>query len=228
MGTSTPVKLPAVNLTMTPEDCSAEVLRSLFGYLPEEIRGDGDTGTVITVPAAFNQMQKDSTMAAAEAAGLGRVALMQEPVAAVMSVMRQRKNDGVFVVYDLGGGTLDIAIAESIAGRVNLLAHGGIAMCGERRCPIVRAATRLNPDQTRLQASEERQDLIALELLAKHRGSALVDAVNLEHVLGKVQSEGRDSHSCLRWQERARSPAQTVAAGGRSRKGASIPLTLHL
>ncbi|MBU1357650.1 MAG: Hsp70 family protein [Gammaproteobacteria bacterium] len=132
MGTSTPVKLPAVNLMMTPEDCSAEVLRSLFGYLPEEIRGDGDTGTVITVPAAFNQMQKDSTMAAAEAAGLGRVALMQEPVAAVMSVMRQRKNDGVFVVYDLGGGTLDIAIAESIAGRVNLLAHGGIAMCGGR------------------------------------------------------------------------------------------------
>lgn len=132
MGTSTPVKLPAVNLTMTPEECSAEVLRALFGYLPEEIRGDGDTGTVITVPAAFNQMQKDSTMVAADAAGLGRVALMQEPVAAVMSVMRQRKNDGVFVVYDLGGGTLDIAIAESIGGRVNLLAHGGIAMCGGR------------------------------------------------------------------------------------------------
>jgi molecular chaperone DnaK len=132
MGTSTPVKLPAVSLTMTPEECSAEVLRALFGYLPEEIRGDGDTGTVITVPAAFNQMQKDSTMSAADMAGLGRVALMQEPVAAVMSVMRQRKNDGVFVVYDLGGGTLDIAIAESIAGRVNLLAHGGIAMCGGR------------------------------------------------------------------------------------------------
>lgn len=132
MGTGTPVKLPAVNLTMTPEDCSAEVLRTLFSYLPEDIRGDGDTGTVITVPAAFNQMQKDATMAAAEAAGLGHVALMQEPVAAVMSVMRQRKNDGVFVVYDLGGGTLDIAIAESIAGRVNLLAHGGIAMCGGR------------------------------------------------------------------------------------------------
>lgn len=132
MGTSTPVKLPAVNLIMTPEECSAEVLRALYGYLPEEIRGDGDTGTVITVPAAFNQMQKDSTMAAADAAGLGRVALMQEPVAAVMSVMRQRKNDGVFVVYDLGGGTLDIAIAESISGRVTLLAHGGIAMCGGR------------------------------------------------------------------------------------------------
>jgi molecular chaperone DnaK len=131
MGTSTPIKLAAVNLTLTPEECSAEILRVLFGYLPEEIRGD-ETGTVITVPAAFNQMQKDSTMAAADAAGIGQVALMQEPVAAVMSVMRQRKSDGVFVVYDLGGGTLDIAIAESISGRVTLQAHGGIAMCGGR------------------------------------------------------------------------------------------------
>jgi molecular chaperone DnaK len=63
-------------------------------------------------------------------AGLGNVALMQEPVAAVMCVMKQRKGDGVFLVFDLGGGTLDIAIAESISGRVSLLAHGGVAMCG--------------------------------------------------------------------------------------------------
>jgi molecular chaperone DnaK len=132
MGTSTPVRLSAVGLTMTPEECSAEILRLLFGYLPEETRNDPDTGTVITVPAAFNQMQKDATMAAAEMAGLGKVALMQEPVAAVMSVMRHRKGDGVLLVYDLGGGTLDIAIAESINGRVSLLSHGGIAMCGGR------------------------------------------------------------------------------------------------
>ncbi|WNG14977.1 Hsp70 family protein [Cystobacter fuscus] len=132
MGTSTPVHLKAVNLTLTPEECSAEVLKVLFGYLPEEVRNHADTGTVITVPAAFNQMQKDATLQAAEMAGIGKVALMQEPVAAIMAVMRARKSDGVFVVYDLGGGTLDIAVAESIAGRVNLLAHGGIAMCGGR------------------------------------------------------------------------------------------------
>lgn len=132
MGTSTPVELSAVNLIKTPEECSAEVLKVLFGYLPEEIRNSPDTGTVITVPAAFNQMQKDATMQAASMAGLGNVALMQEPVAAVMSVMRARKTDGIFLIYDLGGGTLDIAIAESIGGRVNLLAHGGIAMCGGR------------------------------------------------------------------------------------------------
>ncbi|MES9830090.1 MAG: Hsp70 family protein [Candidatus Thiodiazotropha sp.] len=132
MGTSTPINLPAVNMTMTPEECSAEILKVQFGYLPEEIRNDPDTGTVITVPAAFNQMQKDATMQAASMAGLGKVALMQEPVAAVMSVMRARNTDGMFLIYDLGGGTLDIAIAESLGGRVNLLAHGGIAMCGGR------------------------------------------------------------------------------------------------
>jgi molecular chaperone DnaK len=132
IGTSTPIKLSAVDITMTPEECSAEILKVLYSYLPEGIRNDPDTGAVITVPAAFNQMQKDATLSAAQAAGMGKIALMQEPVAAVMSVMRHRKGDGTFLVYDLGGGTLDIAIAESISGRVSLLAHGGIAMCGGR------------------------------------------------------------------------------------------------
>lgn len=132
MGTSTPIKLSAVDVTMTPEECSSEVLRVLYGYLPEEFRNDADVGTVITVPAAFNQMQKNATMQAADLAGIGRIALMQEPVAAVMSVMKARSADGIFVVYDLGGGTLDIALAESLSGRINLLAHGGIAMSGGR------------------------------------------------------------------------------------------------
>ena len=132
MGTSTPVELSAANVTLTPEECSAEILKALFGYLPEELRNDPDTGTVITVPAAFTQMQKDATMNAATMAGIGKVALMQEPVAAVMSVMRTRKTDAMFLIYDIGGGTYDIAIAESIGGRVALLAHGGIPMCGGR------------------------------------------------------------------------------------------------
>jgi len=132
MGTSTPVRLTEANRVMTPEECSAEILRALFGYLPEDMRNSDDIGTVITVPAAFNAMQKQATMAAAEQAAIGRVALMQEPVAAVMSVMRQRRSDGMFLIYDLGGGTLDIALAESINGRVSLLSHGGIEMCGGR------------------------------------------------------------------------------------------------
>jgi molecular chaperone DnaK len=132
MGTDTPIAIPAAELVLSPEECSAEILRYLFGYLPEEIRASDDTGTVITVPAAFDQMQRDATLSAAELAGIGKVALMQEPVAAVMSVMRTGRSDGVFVIYDLGGGTFDVAVAESVGGHVSLLDHGGIPMCGGR------------------------------------------------------------------------------------------------
>ncbi|MDE0087377.1 MAG: Hsp70 family protein [Candidatus Poribacteria bacterium] len=133
MGTSTPIELSAVNHTFTPEECSAKILRTLFGYLPEEIRNSPETGTVITVPAAFDLGQKNATMAAAELAGIGKVELVQEPVAAVMSYMKATGgNNGIFLIYDLGGGTLDIAIVESIKKRVAILAHGGIQMCGGR------------------------------------------------------------------------------------------------
>ncbi|HEY9506904.1 MAG TPA: Hsp70 family protein [Gemmatimonadales bacterium] len=131
MGTGTPISIASAGLTLTPEQCSAEVLRVLFGYLPEDVR-TVVPGTIITVPAAFNQMQKEATLSAAEQAAIGKVLLLQEPVAAVMSVMRARPADGRFLIYDMGGGTLDIAIAESIGGRVALLAHGGIEMCGGR------------------------------------------------------------------------------------------------
>ncbi|MDD4767082.1 MAG: Hsp70 family protein [Desulfotomaculaceae bacterium] len=132
MGTSTRFELKAANLSLTPEECSSEILKVLYGYLPEEIRSSGEIATVITVPAAFNQMKKDATLQAARMAGLGRVALMQEPVAAVMSVINQTKQEGIFLVYDLGGGTFDVSIASNIGGRINLLAHGGKEMCGGR------------------------------------------------------------------------------------------------
>lgn len=132
MGTNTPIVLSASNVTLSPEEASTIILSTLVGYLPEEIREGPDTGTVITVPAAFNQMQKDATRDAAERANVGKVALMQEPVAAVMGVMHESTIDGMFLIYDLGGGTLDVALAEAVSGRVNLLSHGGITMLGGR------------------------------------------------------------------------------------------------
>ena len=132
MGTNTKIELEASGLSLTPEECSAEILKVLYGYLPEEIRNDPETAVVITVPAAFNQMKKDATLQAARLAGINNVALMQEPVAAIMSIMRASKQEGIFLVYDLGGGTFDVSIAENINGKVNLLAHGGVEMCGGR------------------------------------------------------------------------------------------------
>ncbi|MGI5905982.1 MAG: Hsp70 family protein [Candidatus Pararuminococcus gallinarum] len=132
MGTNTKIELEAAGLSLTPEECSAEILKVLYGYLPEEVRNDPETAVVITVPAAFNQMKKDATLQAAKLAGINNVALMQEPVAAIMSIMRASKQEGIFLVYDLGGGTFDVSIAENINGKVNLLAHGGVEMCGGR------------------------------------------------------------------------------------------------
>ena len=117
---------------MTPEECSAEILRVLLGYLPSEIADDPETAVVITVPAAFNQMKKDATLEAARLAGIERVTLMQEPVAAVMSVMKVSPGEKTFLIYDLGGGTFDVSVAECIGKRVNLLAQGGREMCGGR------------------------------------------------------------------------------------------------
>jgi molecular chaperone DnaK len=132
MGTNTVIEFKSSGKTMTPEECSKEILQVLVGYLPEDIRKEDESGTVVTVPAAFNQMQKNATVEASEKAGIGNIAIMQEPVAAVISIMRETEKDGMFLVYDLGGGTLDIAVAESISGRVSLLSHGGIPMCGGR------------------------------------------------------------------------------------------------
>ena len=132
MGTST--KFTIDDEELTPEECSAEILRELYKILPEGIRNDKDNigGVVITVPAAFNQMQNAATRDAAEMAGLGKVALMQEPVAAILRVMKDNQDDGKFLVFDMGGGTLDVAIAERIGGKVNFLANGGLTMCGGR------------------------------------------------------------------------------------------------
>ena len=133
MGEDTRIELPAIGKTLTPEECSAEILKELFSYLPEEISKSSEIGTVVTVPAAFNQMKRNATRQAAEMAGIGKVELMQEPVAAVMSYMQSTSNtDGTFLIYDLGGGTFDVAIAESIGGRVNLLGQDGIEACGGR------------------------------------------------------------------------------------------------
>ena len=132
MGTGKVFHLKDSDISLTPVECSAELLRVLYGYLPEEIRKDPETVTVITVPSAFNQMKKDATQEAAKLAGIGQVALMQEPVAAVMSVLKKENDEMVFIIYDLGGGTFDVSVARHIRGHVSLLAQGGREMCGGR------------------------------------------------------------------------------------------------
>ncbi len=132
MGTSTPVEVKGAELTLTPEECSAEIIRQLLGQAATETGNEKVTGAVITIPAAFNQMQSEATLRAAKLAGLERVDLLQEPIAAAMAAMEGAKRSGQFLIYDLGGGTFDVALAQAINGEVNIIAHQGINMLGGR------------------------------------------------------------------------------------------------
>jgi molecular chaperone DnaK len=131
MGTSTEIEFKAAGIKTTPEDCSAEILRQLIGQAVVESGVFEIEGTVITIPAAFNQMQSEATLRAAKTAGLERVALLQEPIAAAMAAMASAKNrSGQFLVYDLGGGTFDLALVQSVSGTVSVIGHVGINMLG--------------------------------------------------------------------------------------------------
>lgn len=133
MGTDTPLRFASTGETVTPEQASAELLRTLVGYALVESGATSITGAVVTIPAAFNQVQSEATLAAACAAGMDRVALLQEPVAAALASMAgARDRSGVFLVYDLGRGTFDAALVHAQEGEVTVLAHEGANMLGGR------------------------------------------------------------------------------------------------
>ena len=132
MGTSTPIEVKGADLKLTPEECSAEIIRQLLGQAFTETGSEKVTGAVVTIPAAFNQMQSEATLRAAKLAGLERVDLLQEPIAAAMASMEGAKRSGQFIIYDLGGGTFDVALAQAIEGEVNIVAYQGINMLGGR------------------------------------------------------------------------------------------------
>ena len=133
MGTATPLHFAAAGQDMLPEEASAELLRTLVGYALVESGETTIDGAVVTVPAAFNQMQSEATRDAAARAGLDRVALLQEPVAAAMAAMAASDTrHGQFLVYDLGGGTFDLALVQAASGTVNVVAHEGVNMLGGR------------------------------------------------------------------------------------------------
>lgn len=131
MGTDSPIRF--AGLAWKPEECSAEVLRTLVAQAEIESGGAAIDGAVVTIPAAFNQMQSEATVRAAHAAGLERVTLLQEPIAAALaSIAEAGGKDGLFLVYDLGGGTFDVALVRAVGGAVNIVAHEGVNMLGGR------------------------------------------------------------------------------------------------
>jgi molecular chaperone DnaK len=121
---------PSIGKEFSSEELSAEILKAL----KEDVKratGDEVTSAVITVPAAFGALQCEATARAAELAGLIEAPLLQEPVAAAIGYgIKPGSENQKWLVFDLGGGTLDIAVVSTKDGRLNVLEHRGNNLLG--------------------------------------------------------------------------------------------------
>ena len=118
------IKCPALNKDFSPEELSAQVLRKLINdatsYLGQEV-----TQAVITVPAYFNDSQRQATMDAGKIAGVEVLRIINEPTAASLAYGLDKKQNETILVFDLGGGTFDVSILEVGDGIFEVLSTAG-------------------------------------------------------------------------------------------------------
>ncbi len=123
------VQLKTVAGVKSPVEISAEILATLR-QLAEDALGDELVGAVITVPAYFDDAQRQATKDAAKLAGLNVLRLLNEPTAAAIAYGLDNASEGVFAVYDLGGGTFDVSILKLTKGVFEVLSTGGDSALG--------------------------------------------------------------------------------------------------
>ena len=123
------VQLKTVAGIKSPVEISAQILATLR-QLAEDSLGDELVGAVITVPAYFDDAQRQATKDAAQLAGLNVLRLLSEPTAAAIAYGLDHEKEGVFAVYDLGGGTFDISILKLSKGVFEVLSTGGDSALG--------------------------------------------------------------------------------------------------
>lgn len=126
MGTAESFKIKSINESKTPIELSAQVLKELKTFVNT---GDNLDAVVITIPASFDTIQSNATKEAGIQAGFKQVVLLQEPIAASLAYANMKKeremNDGQWLVYDLGGGTFDVALIQIKHGEMKVLDHEG-------------------------------------------------------------------------------------------------------
>ena len=115
---------------INPIQASAEILNALKDRAIKSFANEEIKGAVITVPAYFDDAQRQSTKDAAELAGLNVLRLLNEPTAAAVAYGLDSGQEGVIAVYDLGGGTFDISILRLNQGVFEVLATGGDSSLG--------------------------------------------------------------------------------------------------
>ena len=123
------VTLQTVAGEKSPVEISAEILATLR-FRAEDTFNDDIYGAVITVPAYFDDAQRQATKDAAKLAGLNVLRLINEPTAAAIAYGLDNASQGVFAIYDLGGGTFDISILRLTEGVFEVVATGGDSALG--------------------------------------------------------------------------------------------------
>ncbi len=123
------VRLQTAHGEKSPVEISAEILATLR-YRAEDTFNDDLFGAVITVPAYFDEAQRQATKDAAQLAGLNVLRLISEPTAAAIAYGLDNASEGVYAVYDLGGGTFDISILRLTQGVFEVMATGGDSALG--------------------------------------------------------------------------------------------------
>ena len=123
------VTLQTVAGEKSPVEVSAEILATLR-YRAEDSFDDEIFGAVITVPAYFDDAQRQATKDAAQLAGLNVLRLINEPTAAAIAYGLDNASEGVYAIYDLGGGTFDISILRLTQGVFEVVATGGDSALG--------------------------------------------------------------------------------------------------
>src|SRR6185503_8102560 len=113
----------------SPVEVSAEILRTLRERAELSLGGTL-SGAVITVPAYFDDAQRQATKDAGQIAGLNVLRLLNEPTAAAIAYGLDNASEGVFAVYDLGGGTFDLSILKLSKGVFEVIATSGDSMLG--------------------------------------------------------------------------------------------------
>lgn len=189
------VQLRTVAGVKSPVEVSAQILATLR-QRAEDALGDDLVGAVITVPAYFDDAQRQATKDAAQLAGLNVLRLLNEPTAAAIAYGLDQSSEGRYAVFDLGGGTFDISILRMTRGVFEVLATGGDSALGgddfDHRllCWIIEQA-RLSPlsdEDTRV-------------LMVKAREAKELLSTNAETHIDAVLSTGEEVRLTLSAQE---------------------------
>lgn len=124
MGTTDKVHINALKKDFTPQEISAKVLAYMKDYAEKSI-GKKVSKAVITVPAYFNDAQRQATKDAGKIAGLEVARIINEPTAAALSYGMESKKSGKILVFDLGGGTFDVSILDIGDGTFEVISTSG-------------------------------------------------------------------------------------------------------